>query len=166
MLIFSFMKASIKMLLLFLLIGTLATLSCKKDVAPSAVVAPAQPPSPPLVGNSLTGKEFIFDTRWSFWTDAMGDEIYVSINPSNSFAIDSLSGLNKEISIKIDTASNWIIVPFWDWYPCCKAAPTFNNYNWSFPHYPYDQNSYFLIENYPLNYQLTGRPVKVKVKFL
>lgn len=162
------MKPKIKVLLLFLLIGTLATLSCKKDVEPSVstAIAPPQPASPPLIDSSLTGKEFIFDTTWSFWTDAMGDEIYVSINPSNSFSITSLAGFNKEISIKNDTSSNWTIVPFWDWYPSCNAAPTVNDYCWSFPHYPYNENCYFLIDNYPLNYQLKGQPVKVKVKFL
>ena len=157
------------MLLLFLLIGTLATFSCKKDFersVPGVTTPPTQPASPPIGDSSLTGKEFIFDTTWSFWTDAMGDEIYILINPSNSFSIASLARSINEISIKIDTSSNWTIVPFWDWYPCCKAAPTGNDYFWSFPQYPYNENCYFLIDNYPLNYQLTGRPVEVKAKFL
>ena len=91
-------------------------------------IVSAGPPSGPVMGNSLGGREFFFDTTWSFWTDAIGDEIYISIDPSNSFSNASLASSYEEISIKVDTF--WIIVPQWYWYPCCTPAPTVNGYCW------------------------------------
>lgn len=120
------------------------------------------------VNNTLSGSEFIFQSlTWQLFSDgfAIDEEIYISIDPSNSFSIATMATLPVEVSIQFDTSSVWMNIPQWNWYPN-GSIPSNNGYIWYFPTYPYSATPYFLIDNYPFNYQLVGRNVKVKVKFL
>jgi len=105
------------------------------------------------------------DLTWKFWSDAMGDEIYITVNPLPAFSIAFMASKQVQVCLQLDTSSAWINVPKWDWYGNYNPPPANDGYIWSFPWYPYSTPSYFLIENYPLNYQLLSRRVKVKVLF-
>ena len=96
----------------------------------------------------------------------MGDEIYAKVDPLPTFSIEFMAGKQEQVFLQLDTSSAWINVPQWDWYGNNNPPPASNGYIWSFPWYPYSSPSHFLIDNYPLNYQLVGRRVKVKVKFI
>jgi hypothetical protein len=143
---------------------------CRKESTGNTTTTPqpSTPPStpPPGVDSTLIGKEFTFSSTWQLWTDALGDMIYVSIDPQNSFSIASLSYLKTQASIQLNASSLWMDIPYWNWYNNNTPFSSPNTFRWYFAHWPYHDNANFLIENYPYNYQLIGQPVKVKVKFI
>ena len=153
------MKPAQYISLTVLLIAALIATSCKKDRQPAAYTAPIV-----TVRNPQPGKEFYFDATWTLWTDQSGDEIYISIDPSNTLSIADLATGYGEISINLGSSPDWIVVPVWDWHSG-QAPLTVNDYSWYFNRYPYALSTSFIVESSPLNYQLVGQPVKVRVKF-
>jgi hypothetical protein len=170
------MKQKLSIILCVLAAAILSCPSCKKDRpinarTSSSTPSPSVPPASlstntSRIDSSLIGKEFIFSSTWFIWTDAMGDMIYVSIDPRDSFSMASLSSLASRISLQMDAASTWIEVPFWNWYQNYNPFTSATGYSWYFAHWPYYDNSNFLIENFPFNYQLIGKTVNIKVRFL
>ena len=113
------------------------------------------------------GQEYTFQTKWSFWTDAMGDDIYLSIDPSQFFSAGTMATSRTEVAIQLDSSSVWTVAPLFDWYNASNIPPPHNDgYVWEFGTFPYDKSTGFEIENYPLNYKLVNQPVKVRVRFL
>jgi len=170
------MKPTPKFIALLYFIGIIFCASCSKGghnnlnqpVQPPVI--PPPPPQPilvPGVDTTLKGQQFIFPSSFLYWQDGgVFDEIYVSINPSDSFSIASLSYLQTEVSIQIDTSSNWISLPFYNWYNNYSPFSSSTGLYWTFPIWPYQTNSYFLIESAPLNFQLVGKSLKVRIKFI
>jgi hypothetical protein len=160
------MKLLLKFILVILLTGLVLFISCSKvKLAPPSSASVVPPPQIPGVDSSLRGHEFVFSRTWFLWTDEMGSDIYIYVSPMDSFSCASMAGLKTEVSLQFDTSSNWIAIPQWDWYGT-GVWPSMASYAWSFRHYPYYDNNIFWVNNHPLNYQLVGRPVKVKIRFL
>ena len=149
--------------------------SCNSDPGLPGSGIYSQPP--PISSNAtLKGRELVFDKNWTYWKDATGgqDELYVVVNPSDSFAILLMISYQTEISIQLEQPAIWMVLPQWQHgtgngilFTNPNPMSSSNGYVWYFGDRPYETRNYFLIEGaYPVNDQLANKPVKVKVKFL
>ena len=148
------------------IITVLLLMSCSKE-SPFTTTPPISnsPQLPFLLFDSLKGREFIFSATWLYWRDAndtTAEEIYVDICQSDSFPVLSMVNYQTEVSVLLDGSAQWTNVTKGysyqggPWNPGNSGGFVWNVLT----------RSCFLIDNYPLNYQLPGTPVKVKVKFL
>ena len=150
------MKSVIKIISIAFIV--IAFLSCNKS--PIVTNRPVVPPPPPPP--SLSGREFLFDSlTWNFFDgrfDVGVDDIYLQ-TPQRSDLFPWLqyqNYLNAKVSIKLDSASNWIEVNSMGLFSSSGSV----------------QYSYWILLNslfvnmLPLNYQLIGRKAAIKIKFL
>lgn len=152
------MKPQLKHSALVVIIGAGLFLSCSKPEVPQTNRFPTPTPSTP----SLSGQEFLFDSlTWIFLDgrfDVGVDDIYLQTPVrADLFPWFSYSTyLNADVSMKFDTASNWINVKPMDLNE--PAIPVQYQY-WVY------LRSLF-VHMLPLNYQLVGRKASIKIKFL
>ena len=148
------MKPIIKIISFVLIV--VIFLSCSKS--PIAANRPVAPPPPP----SLSGQEFLFDSlTWIFFDgrfDVGIDNIYLETprRPDLFPWLTYSTYINAQVSLKFDTAGNWVDVKSIDLYS--PSVPVQYMY-WI------SQNSLF-VQIVPLNYQLIGRKASIKIKFL
>jgi hypothetical protein len=152
------MKPRLKHSALVVLIGAGLFLSCSKPEVPQTNRFPAPPQAPP----SLSGQEFLFDSlTWVFFDgrfDVGVDDIYLQTPPRADLFpwLTYSTYINAQVSIKFDTASNWVDVKSIDISQ--PAIPV---------QYQYWVNLRSLfVHMLPLNYQLIGRKAAIKIKFL
>jgi hypothetical protein len=139
--------------------------SCSKDT-----VAPVPPltltPQLPLVQQSLSGQEFLFDSlSWQYYNSGVGspwwDEIYIRTPDRPDLFVDAPglhynTYLKAAVFLKFDTTNDWIEVKPTSFYD--QNLPT---------QYLYIIYSPFLVVNvWPLNHHLIGRKAAIKIKFL
>lgn len=134
-------------------ISAILTASCNKNQSTTTPIIN----TPPV---DLSNQEFIFASTWKHWSDAMSNDIYVTLD---SIPVISQATTQTQVSIQLDTSSQWLTIPMYDWYGH-QPIPQSNGYYWFFSRYPYSGNSSINIEANPVNYQLEGKPVKVKLK--
>src|SRR5579875_3045970 len=111
----------------FLLLSITIFFSCKKiwqttrntntQTYPTAIVSPDSCGPPSVI---YAGKEFIFGASWQVYVNPGNDifeGIFGTIEPSDSFSISDMVVQNRDVFIKLDSSSDWILVPQWKWYP-------------------------------------------------
>jgi len=152
------MKLRLKHSAFVLLFGAELFLSCSKPEDPQTNRFPPPTQLPP----TLSDQEFLFDSlTWTFFDgrfDVGVDDIYLKTPPRSDLFpwLTYHTYLNAQVSIKFDTASNWVDVKSIDLYS--PSAPVQYMY-WI------HLNSLF-VDLLPLNYQLIGRRAAIKIKFL
>jgi hypothetical protein len=136
---------------LFLII--ICLVSCKKDDIVQQVI-PSAPPPPHW---PLAGREFIFDSlTWGLGYDYRWDMDEILVTAPYLPDIFYYNQLQKEISVRPDSSSIWIPAQT-DFYYSPGA-----NYYW---YYFYQGDTLRVVTN-PFDFQLIGKYVSVKVKFL
>ena len=150
------MKPIIKIISFVLIV--VVFLSCSKS--PIATNRPVVPPPPPPP--SLSGQEFLFDSlTWIFFDgrfDVGIDDIYLKtpLRPDLFPWLTYSKSINAQVSLKFDTASNWVEVESIDHYS--PALPV------QYLYWIYFNALY--VNMFPLNYQLIDRKAAIKIKYL
>jgi len=149
--------------ILIMLTGSVSFTSCKKEKSATSFVSsihtPQYPPLSPQLGtDTLNGKEFLFnDLAWVHAGPGAiaEEEVWVGVENRPDLFNNPLRSM--EVSIKSDTSAVWITVPKWNW----PTIPANSGYVHVIMY-----NSSFYVESYPLNIQLIGTRVSLKIKFL
>jgi hypothetical protein len=130
-------------------------LSCNKEKVDNYRYTQNPPPPQPPITDTLSGKEFVFDSlTWvSDYEDFMDiGETFVT-TPERPDLFNSFG--KKEVSFKFNNASTWIYAQDYYYY-----SPN-QSYYWY-----YSTRSHLRILSNNLNSALIGQQVTVRIKFL
>jgi len=153
------MKQRLKDSALVVMIGAGLLLSCSKPEVPQT--NRFSTPPLPVLSQSLSGQEFLFDSlTWTFYDgrfDVGVDYVYLETpRRADLFPLTYSSSINAEVLLKFDTASNWTEVKSIDLYD--PVIPVQYMY-WVY-------SNFLFVHVLPLNDQLIGRKAAIKIKFL
>lgn len=146
------MKSCLRQTVFFVFLGLYILSSCKKETAQ----LPPPPPPTPVVPTYTTGKVFLLNSVWEIDSLDLGPafkSVIALVYPTDSLPISAMLNRSVQVFIQVDSSSNWVYVPY-------EGSNANNGYVW-YLQYVW---GFFEIESYPANFQLAGKPVKVKVK--
>ncbi len=115
-----------------------------------------------VLPNPLSGQEFVFDNLVWESNDFFGlgiNDVFAG-TPARPNLFDIIRPM--EVSIKFDTSSVWISVPYWTSGNSNPSPPLPPNNGYTYEFF----NSILFVFAFPLNYQIVGSGVSIKVKFL